>query len=587
MKNLSKRPGSLLALALVLAVWISPRLESAASAQTVDEQTMTARYEAQRLRVNIWHNKDQDQVFRRGENLQVTIQTNEDAYAVLYRIDVDGRVDILWPTSRFSDGFVFGGHQYRLPAADGDRLRVGDEEGVGYLQVVVSLYPFDLRDLPLDFFHERGGQTYDFYVAGDPYLAMNEVNFEVTGLEDPSEFVITNHASYYVHRKVDHPRYLCSQCHDGPVAQEPYRTTCTVNIHYDHGWMNQWWVSYGYFPAYYYPVYYYVDPWTGYRWVNYWYDPWYWWPPRSFYSWPYYCYDWRYSPYWTWDSRVAYQRGNRRYTPLNRGALDRERSVAMARTKNALVTEARPAEDRLRAMKQRTAIRDDQATDDRARIRQGEPAGGEPRNVQPAARAQERYTADSRVRTSPGLRVPGGSGETRTQRPEAPTGTSRDERGDRGRQLEPRQAGGREAPETRQQVRPVEPRTDGARVWTNRRNTPAADPRPTTPATRPQERDSAQPRTVAPARRDDARSRSESSGAQGVRGGTRGSNVQRPSAPPAQPAAPPPPAVRPGGNSGGSRSESTGQRSESTGQRSSGNQGAGGTQSGRNPGGRR
>ena len=584
METTTKRPAMLLQLAVGLAVWFSLGAAAGQAVQPPDGDVLTRRYDAQSLRVSIWLDKDSDQVYRRGEPLEVAFQTNEDAYVVLYHIDVQGRVDILWPTSRFNDGFVFGGHQYRLPASDAKRLRVGDDEGLGYMQAVVSRYPFDLRDLPLDFHHEVSDRRYDVHVAGDPYQAMNEVNFEVTGLEDPSEFVITNHVSYYVHRQVEHPRYLCFQCHDDGLAQEPYRNTCTVTIQHDHSWQNQWWGQYGFYPAYHYPVYVYIDPWTSYRWVNYWYDPWYYWPPRSYHSWGYTYYDWRYSPHWTWNSHIAYQSGERRYAPLTKPAVERDRDLVSTRTKNAMVTDERPAADRLRDMKNRTVADADRRRDDRVRVQRDGPGGGASSNVQPVARPQERFETDQRIRTTPGLRLDDRTGGASGSREATRTGepTVRDPRGaaDRGQREAIRQPD--RTTDERPQVRPVEPRRDGGRVWTNRRNTTQPDdPRPTPPVARPGDRRQ-DDRSVAPVepRREDA-----------------GRSVQRPAQPPkvsppppqrpAQPPASPPQRVAPAKPQNPSPPPpppSSGSRGDG-GRSSRGNQG--GSDGGKSTGGRR
>ena len=224
-------------------------------------------YADQTLRVNIWHDKNEGDIYRRGEPVRVHFETNADAYAVVYQINAEGKVTILWPRSRYDDGFVFGNHHYQLPVSGAPQILVANEEGVEYVEAIVSSYPFDLRILELDFHHEQGDENYEFYVAGDPFLALNEVNYTVTGLEDASDYVVTNFTSYYVHQRVDHPRYLCQQCHDYGTYQ-PYHDTCSLSVHFDFGWYNNWWGSFGYYPLYYYPAYYYVDPWCWRPWVR-------------------------------------------------------------------------------------------------------------------------------------------------------------------------------------------------------------------------------------------------------------------------------------------------------------------------------
>lgn len=317
------------ALSLLIAMLAVMVVAAVADADPRDRDLSGAEwtdYDQQPLRVNIWHDKDEGDVYRRGEAVRVHFETNQDAYAVVYRIDAEGEVQVLWPRSRMGDGFVFGGHTYNLPAPGAARIRASGEDGVEYIEAVVSLYPFDLRTLDIDFHHEREDVARKFFVAGDPFLAMNEVNHEITGLDDPADFVATNYSSYYVGRQVAHPRYMCNQCHDADMGHRPYRDECSVTIRYDYGWDNAWYASFGYYPLYYYPTYYYVDPWTGRPWVNYWYRPWYSWPAWNVYSWDWYFYDWRYSPYWGGDVWVRYKDGHRHYRPLSKDV--RYKSVA-------------------------------------------------------------------------------------------------------------------------------------------------------------------------------------------------------------------------------------------------------------------
>ncbi len=261
-------------------------------------------FSAQTLRVGVWiEGLDEGEVLDRGEEITVGFQTNEDAYAVVYRINAEGLVTILWPRSRMDDGFAFGGHEYLLPVSGARRLVAASSTGEGFIEAIVSRHPFDLRELPLDFHHEFAAENIDFYVTGDPFLAMNEVNFSVTVMEDSQDFVVTNYLSYYVHKQVDHPRYLCDQCHvDENLALNPYTDHCTIDITYDYGWNNDWYADFGYYPVYHNPVYVYVDPWTWRPWVNFWYEPYYVCSPWTGHRWNNPAYVWCDSPYYHSDS---------------------------------------------------------------------------------------------------------------------------------------------------------------------------------------------------------------------------------------------------------------------------------------------
>ncbi|MFO7652208.1 MAG: DUF4384 domain-containing protein [Candidatus Krumholzibacteriia bacterium] len=358
--------GSIAVLAAVLTVpagvQASPTSSAAGASVSAGADHADYNYAAQELRAEVWLDRSGDEVYRRGDHQRVHFQTNGDAYAVVYRIDAEGRVEVLWPRSRLDDGFVFGYHEYTLPVGGARQLRVSDAEGVGYIQIVASRYPYDLRELQLDFFHEPLERPYDFYVAGDPFLAMNEVNFVVTGLEDAADFVITNYASYYVHRVVDYPRYLCSQCHIGEEAvavSDPYATNCVVDIRHDYGWTNEWYVTFGYYPVYHHPVYYYVDPWTYRPWINYWYRPWYAWPTVPVYSWHFTPWGWWDSPYWHGDVYAHYGRyksSGTRYRPLDKDWLRRGLGND-DRSRMPLVTQ-RPDDRIVKAMRDRTRLAD-------------------------------------------------------------------------------------------------------------------------------------------------------------------------------------------------------------------------------------
>lgn len=258
---------------------------------------------SQTLRVGVWIEGLEDgDILDKGEELAVGFQTNEDSYAVVYRINTEGLVTVLWPRSRMDDGFVFGGHEYMMPVTGAPRLVAGSRTGEGFIEAVVSRYPFDLRDLALDFHHEFETEKFDFVVIGDPFLAINEVNFAITGMEDSGDFAVTNYLSYYVHEEVDHPRYLCGQCHtDDDLAVSPYQDQCTINITVDHGWGNDWYYNTGYYPMYHNPVYVYYDPWTCRPWVNFWYEPYYVCSTRSGYHYRNPSYVWCDSPYYKYD----------------------------------------------------------------------------------------------------------------------------------------------------------------------------------------------------------------------------------------------------------------------------------------------
>ena len=598
-------PGTLafLVLVLMLANPLVVRAADPAAAEDFD-------YSSLDLRVAVWlEDRDDGDVLQMGEKFTVGFQANEDAHAVVYHIDVEGRVTILWPRSRYDDGFIFGGHEYILPVTGARRLSAGEEVGEGFVEAIVSAYPFDLRDLELDFHHENTESNFDFQVAGDPFLAMNEVNFVITGLEDSGDYVVTNFVSYYVHQEVDHPRYLCSQCHyeDG-ADYDPYQDTCTLEIDSNYEWNNNWYDNYGYYPVYSNPVYVYVDPWVYRPWVNFWYTPCYTCAPCWGWGWGYDCWSWCDSPYYGGDCYTYYGNGNTRYRPLDRSHVSdggRTKTREYDRV-TGMVGRGGPDERQRAAMRTRTALADGRMNDDRSAA--GRPGivrgGGTARvpNERPRTSSPARSTGNSGLRIRPDtqarmggedgrspMRHTAGGGSNRSAlkpvsrtssgldrsrssvRPDKPAGTrvrpdkpasgrTRVEKPGRSRSQADKPAGSRT-------IKPVEPRKKGTRIWNSRSG--SKKPGRTSAVTPGNRR---RPSGVAPGSRSSGGQRRSGKPAAVKPGNTRGKSTS------GQGKSRPAPKVKSGGSSksgskSGSRSGAGGSRSGG-GSRSSGGHGS-------------
>ncbi len=476
-------------------------------------------FATQTLRVGVWiNNLDEGDVLDRGQEMAVGFQTNKDAYAVVYRINTEGLVTILWPRSRMDDGFVFGGHEYLVPVTGSRHLAASNRAGEGFVEAIISQYPFDLRELALDFHHEYEAEKFEFMVSGDPFLAINEVNFAVTGMKDSEDFVVTNYLSYYVHEEVDHPRYLCTQCHlDDGLADYPYGDQCTIEITVNHEWGNDWYDGYGYYPIYHNPVYVYYDPWTWRPWVNFWYDPFYRCPTRPGYYYNSPAYVWCDSPYYRYDG-ARRKTGRGLYTrpgPNDAGYIGRTKTSDYTGV-SGQVAHRGPSDGERETMRQKRRVQSDVSgrsmggqsvrvpspsvasrgekpmvrprpninTPERGSSRGGlqikKTGGRRPAAGEGGSRVGEnRQVRTTPVRGNPGARGnlvgPGGSfsvggqggsgsGGTTTLRGNSRPNPSRDEtiKPTRGRS-----GNGR--------IKPVEPRKKGTRIWNSRSAEPSSD----------------------------------------------------------------------------------------------------------------
>jgi hypothetical protein len=244
-----------------------------------------------RVGVEIWTDRGQDAVYKPGDLMQVKVRPSADAYLLVYEIDTDGYVRVLYPY-RGQSGFVEGRRTLRVPDEDSNvELVVERNTGEAYLVALASeepfddmpwyLRPYDARSEGVDYEgvpdQDEQGVTSEGRIVGDPFVAMERIRRRVLrSPEDPGSFG-TSYTSYYVHERVRYPRYLCYDCHrpnrwawwDG---FDPYYSTCSVvdfRINWGWSWGPGYW--FGNTPYWCYVMRSDCPP----RWRHGWNDPWY------------------------------------------------------------------------------------------------------------------------------------------------------------------------------------------------------------------------------------------------------------------------------------------------------------------------
>jgi len=223
------------------------------------------------LDVEVWTDRGHDGVYQPGDAMEVRTRTSDDAYLLVYEIDAEGRVNLLYP-DRGSRGFVDGRETLKVPSERSNlELVVEGPVGQGFVVAVASREPF--RDLPWYLrpydVHAEGvgyagepddeeGVTREGRIVGDPFVAMERIRRRVVRDADAADAFATAYTSYYVHHEVRYPRYLCNDCHrpnrwtwwDG---FDPYYAQCSVfdfRVNWGWGWGPSYW--FGAVPYYYY-----------------------------------------------------------------------------------------------------------------------------------------------------------------------------------------------------------------------------------------------------------------------------------------------------------------------------------------------
>ena len=140
-------------------------------------------------RVEIWTDRGTGGVYRVGDDVEVCFRADSDCYVLIYEIDTDGYLRLLFPYYCHSDGFVEGGLTYRLGRGHFGRYYVTGPRGVEYVHVLASFGPFRTlywhgcdgyeeyaHDVSWHGFNDYWGCALPPRVYGDPYMAMQSID---------------------------------------------------------------------------------------------------------------------------------------------------------------------------------------------------------------------------------------------------------------------------------------------------------------------------------------------------------------------------------------------------------------------------
>src|SRR6056297_1424777 len=91
--------------------------------------------------IQVTINKGNGGIYTPGENLSLTFRTNRDAYVVLYDIQPNGQVSIIFPNRYDQNNFVRANTTYYLPR-QGYSFMIDNVSGTEYIQAVASTKQF-------------------------------------------------------------------------------------------------------------------------------------------------------------------------------------------------------------------------------------------------------------------------------------------------------------------------------------------------------------------------------------------------------------------------------------------------------------
>ena len=216
------------------------------------------------LTVDVWLNKEEGGVYQPGESMRVYFRASADAYVIVYNIDTEGYIHLVYPYGPSDPPRVEGGRQYRIPARHDPYDLVADgPQGMEFVVAVASPVPFVNLPWYLSGVPDRtgpedgdsGDALESGQVVGDPYVGMEQLHQRIIA-SSAVETADATETYFYLEHRVEYPRYVCADCHYPGYGFDPYIVPCpVVTVRIDATWVRYAPVRVGVVrPRYYYYV---------------------------------------------------------------------------------------------------------------------------------------------------------------------------------------------------------------------------------------------------------------------------------------------------------------------------------------------
>ena len=169
-------------------------------------------------------------VYRDGESVRFSVRTDSDAYVVVFNIDTEGFVHLLYPRGGETLQRISPNRIYYLPEYEDEALVVSGKKGIEFVFAVAAPHRDDFNRDEIGFLldDERLPPDRRFRIDGDPLLAANRIASQLIRGISHRGGVTMSFTYFYLHEAVDFPRYMCEDCYK--TGKDPYGPTMPVYV---------------------------------------------------------------------------------------------------------------------------------------------------------------------------------------------------------------------------------------------------------------------------------------------------------------------------------------------------------------------
>ena len=162
-----------------------------------------------------------------GRDINLTFQTSSDAYVIIYNIDSEGYVHLLYPADGRPE-MIRGRKVHFLPEQGKDiTWEVSGDTGIEYIHAIAVDDPSRIDRDELYYLAQNSTMPEErrLRIDMDPFLAFNMIDEEL--ISDAEQMTpATDYTYFYVNREVEYPGYLCYKCHSPSKIPDPYMMEC-------------------------------------------------------------------------------------------------------------------------------------------------------------------------------------------------------------------------------------------------------------------------------------------------------------------------------------------------------------------------
>ena len=205
-----------------------------------------------------------ERVYRPGDRAKVKVETEEDGYLLVFQVDTDGNLRVLFPLDPFDDSFVRGDRRIELDGrGNRETFIVEAREGQGWVYAAHSRLPFQIE-------RYAAGDHWDYQrlspnrLPESPEPEVTELVRNMARASFDYDIVPYAVAGRQVATTVVH-RYGSYDCFGCGYGYDRYGSSLTIRIgaparYYGSCWDAYWCDPYYYDPFYYRPRYVYYGP---------------------------------------------------------------------------------------------------------------------------------------------------------------------------------------------------------------------------------------------------------------------------------------------------------------------------------------